>query len=68
MHLAKCRFRLALLKNKFSLTFENSKFLHDKNLSQGISQSKIEDPLTLVQPQVFNLEIWMMRFLIASMS
>ena len=57
--------RLALLKIDFSLSFENTKFLLGKIISPN---QKIEDPLTLVQPQVFNLEIGMMRFLIASMS
>ena len=59
--------RLALLKIDFSLSFENTKFLLDKNHPRHLP-IKIGDPLTLVQPQVFNLEIGIRRFLIASMS
>ena len=57
--------RLALLKIDFPYHFENTKFLLDKII---FLNQKIEDPLTLVQPKVFNLEIGMRRFLIASMS
>ena len=60
-------FRLALLKIDLSLSFENTKFLLDKNHPRHLL-IEIGDPLTLVHPQDFNLEFGMRRFLIASMS
>ena len=67
MHLAKWSLGLHCSKYIFPYHLKTLSFCLTK-ITQGIYQSKIEDPLTLVQPQVFNLEIWMMRFLIASMS
>ena len=43
--------RLALLKMDFSLSFENTKFLLDKNHPRHLP-IEIGDPSTLVQPQV----------------
>ena len=58
--------RLALLKIGFPYLLKNTKFLFVKNHPWNLP-IEIGDPSTLVQPQVFNLEIGMRRFLIASM-
>ena len=67
MHIWLSRVYAHLLKIDFSYPLKNTKILSVKNHPRHLA-IEIGDPSTLVQPQVFNLEIGMMRFLIASMS